>query len=113
MSEEIDLTELPQTPGLEEKQALCLILQSLDIGAMYDFPMGITIQKVNEKTLRFIRALDHPGVNHFVNLFVETGEDLGMIMEVNPYLILTPVEEDEDDNTITEDISNDNSNMFV
>ena len=114
MSEEIDLTELPQTPGLQEKKALCIVLQSLDIGETENLP-GFTIQKVDEKTLRFIRADDHPAAEHFVNLFIETGEELGIKMEVNPYLVITPLDEKEDegDNITNEEISDENKNMFV
>jgi len=115
MSEETDLTELPQTPGLEEKKALCTSLESMNIGGMENYSVGFTIQKVDEKTLRFIRAADHPVVAHFVNLFIETGEELGIKMEVNPYLVITPLDEKEDegDNITNEEMSNENNNMFV
>ena len=113
--EEIDLTELPQTPSLKEKKALCIVLQSLEIGEMENFGVGFTIQKVDEKTLRFIRAADHPVAAHFVDLFIETGEELGIKMEVNPYLVIFQPKEkkDEDDNITNEEMSNEDDNMFV
>ena len=116
MSEkEIDLTELPQKPTLKEKKALCTSLESMNIGEMENYAVGFTIQKVDEQTLRFIRAANHPAVAHFVNLFIETGEELGIKMEVNPYLVITPLDEkeDEDDNITNGDISDENKNMFV
>ena len=113
MSEEIDLTELPQKPTLKEKRALCLVLEALNVGGMENFQVGFTIQKVDEKTLRFIRVMDHPVAEHFVNLFIETGEELGIKMEVNPYIIMTPIDEDSDDDTEPEQIIEDTGNMFV
>jgi len=113
MSEEIDLTELPQKPTLKEKRALCLVLEALNVGGMENFQVGFTIQKVDEKTLRFIRVMDHPVAEHFVNLFIETGEELGIKMEVNPYIIMTPIDEDSDDNTEPDQIIEDTGNMFV
>jgi len=109
-----ELADMPKKPTLKEKRYLIKFLDCAMIGETIDVGAGFTMQKVDEETIRFIQAHDHPVVEHIVSLFIKAGEQIGISVEITPYLILTPPlpEDEKEDEGHTDDNDDFHDIMF-
>jgi len=51
---------------------------------------GITLQRVNEKTLRVIAVVDHKTPYHVLAMIKMTCDKIGLNLQIDPYAVVTP-----------------------
>ena len=51
---------------------------------------GITLQRVNEKTLRIIAVVDHKTPYHVLAMIKMTCDKIGLNLQIDPYAVVTP-----------------------
>ena len=93
--EELEKIGIPIEHTNKEKKAILNILDHIGIGDCVE-PVShlLTLQKIDEDTIRVIQVLDHYLAEHLVNIFIAAGEGVGVKIETRPHIVKSPFELD-------------------